>query len=214
MLRICSLIVLIFAGVAQADVRGAARVIDGDTIEVAGVHVRLYGIDAPELRQSCGAWECGYWARDELARLIGARPVICRGADSDRYGRLLARCDAGQGDLGAALVGAGAAFAYRRYAMDYVSVERRAQVQALGLWREGVPVTRPEDFRAADSAAAAAQIAPAGCRIKGNLSGSGRVYHLPGQRDYDRTRIDTARGERWFCTEAEARAAGWRRARR
>lgn len=201
------------AGAAQADVRGAARVIDGDTLEVAGVHVRLYGIDAPELAQSCGAWDCGHWARDELARLIGARPVLCRGAESDRYGRLLARCDAGQGDLGAAMVGGGAAFAYRRYALDYVGAERMAQVRALGLWQDDVPVTRPEDFRA-ERHAAAAQVAPGGCRIKGNLSDNGRVYHLPGQRDYDRTRIDTTRGERWFCTEDEARAAGWRRARR
>jgi len=201
------------AGAAQADVRGAARVIDGDTLEVAGVHVRLYGIDAPELAQSCGAWDCGHWARDELARLIGARPVLCRGAESDRYGRLLARCDAGQGDLGAAMVGGGAAFAYRRYAMDYVGAERTAQVRALGLWQDDVPVTRPEDFRA-ERHAAAAQVAPGDCRIKGNLSDNGRVYHLPGQRDYDRTRIDTTRGERWFCTEDEARAAGWRRARR
>jgi len=53
--------------------------------------------------------------------------------------------------------------------------------------------------------------APAGdCRIKGNISDRGRIYHLPGSESYDRTKIDTARGERWFCTEAEARAAGWR----
>ena len=55
-----------------------------------------------------------------------------------------------------------------------------------------------------------------GCNIKGNIShNSGRrIYHMPGDRDYERTRISTSRGERYFCTEAEARAAGWRRAGR
>jgi hypothetical protein len=53
------------------------------------------------------------------------------------------------------------------------------------------------------------------CQIKGNISyNSGeRIYHMPGQEDYFRTKINWADGERWFCTEAEARAAGWRRAR-
>ena len=54
------------------------------------------------------------------------------------------------------------------------------------------------------------------CNIKGNIShNSGkRIYHMPGDRDYERTRISTSRGERYFCSEAEARAAGWRRAGR
>ncbi len=52
------------------------------------------------------------------------------------------------------------------------------------------------------------------CVIKGNISMSGeRIYHVPGQRYYDVTRIEPANGERWFCREAEARAAGWRRSK-
>lgn len=55
---------------------------------------------------------------------------------------------------------------------------------------------------------------PQRCRIKGNISLSGeRIYHVPGGRWYDRTRIDTLKGERWFCSEDEARAAGWRKSR-
>lgn len=49
-----------------------------------------------------------------------------------------------------------------------------------------------------------------GCRIKGNISENGKIYHVPGSPSYDQTKIDESRGERWFCTEAEARAAGWR----
>ena len=55
-----------------------------------------------------------------------------------------------------------------------------------------------------------------GCTIKGNVSiNSGeRIYHVPGQRDYAGTVISPDYGERWFCSEEEARQAGWRRAGR
>jgi len=53
-----------------------------------------------------------------------------------------------------------------------------------------------------------------GCDIKRNINNKGvRIYHVPGQRYYQATQINTSKGERWFCTEDEARAAGWRRAR-
>ena len=57
---------------------------------------------------------------------------------------------------------------------------------------------------------------PATCDIKGNISyNTGeKIYHVPGQQYYSRTKINTSYGERWFCTEAEARAAGWRRSKR
>ena len=48
------------------------------------------------------------------------------------------------------------------------------------------------------------------CRIKGNISKHGRIYHVPGSRWYDETKIDTSKGERWFCSEQEAIDAGWR----
>jgi endonuclease YncB( thermonuclease family) len=48
------------------------------------------------------------------------------------------------------------------------------------------------------------------CRIKGNISENGKVYHLPGSDDYELTQVNESRGERWFCTEQEALAAGWR----
>lgn len=52
------------------------------------------------------------------------------------------------------------------------------------------------------------------CNIKGNVSTRGeRIYHVPGQKYYDKTRISASHGERWFCSEEEAQAAGWRRSR-
>jgi hypothetical protein len=55
-----------------------------------------------------------------------------------------------------------------------------------------------------------AQPRPGNCLVKGNISSSGRIYHLPGSESYADTQINESKGERWFCTEAEARAAGWR----
>lgn len=205
------------AGLA-AEVAGPARVIDGDTLEVAGTRVRLFGIDAPELAQRCTRddgrrWACGAWAAETLAGLIGRAPVVCEGRDRDVYGRLVAVCRAGGRDLGAAMVEAGAALAYTAYSTDYVEAEKGAMFAARGLWTG--PVVRPADHRAAARAAAERPPADAGdCRIKGNVSANGRIYHMPGQRDYDRVRIRPELGQRWFCTEAEAQAAGWRPAAR
>jgi hypothetical protein len=75
-----------------------------------------------------------------------------------------------------------------------------------GLWAGEVAL--PETFRHSPEPVAG------DCAIKGNISASGQIYHRPGQRDYDAVRIDSRKGERWFCTESEARAAGWRAARR
>lgn len=206
----------------MADLRGAARVVDGDTLEVGGETVRLYGIDAPERAQTCagpeGDWPCGRWASRRLQALVGGG-VICDDRGTDRYGRVLSVCHrlADGVDINADMVAGGAAVAFRRYALDYVGAEAVAQRAGAGLWVMGASaVERPEQFRAAQRQGQAPGQAQtvSGCAIKGNISANGRIYHLPGQYDYDRTRIDTSRGERWFCTEAEAMAAGWRRARR
>ena len=60
-----------------------------------------------------------------------------------------------------------------------------------------------------------AQTASGQCNIKGNISvrSGERIYHVPGQEYYDETKISPGHGERWFCSEAEARAAGWRRSK-
>ena len=206
---------------SAADISGRARVIDGDSLQVAGESIRLSGIDALEMAQSCGGpqgdWACGVWARDVLVALIGGASVTCAGDERDRYGRLLAHCRVASDDLGAAMVGQGAAMAFRRYSMEYVALEDQARAQNRGLWRRsGDGVLPPAVFRAARREAQhrVETPAPVGCAIKGNISANGHIYHLPGQRDYDRTVVSPARDERWFCSEAEAQAAGWRPARR
>ncbi len=87
--------------------------------------------------------------------------------------------------------------------------EAEAQAVRRGIW--GSEFVKPREWRRGKRIAANDN-APGQCRIKGNINRKGeRIYHLPGGKWYDRTRIDPAKGERWFCTEAEARAAGWRK---
>lgn len=92
-------LVLVFAtGAAAAGViAGPARVIDGNTIVVDDVHLRIFGIDAPESRQTCVASDghdyfCGRVAASALAEKIAGRPVTCRPRTTDRYGRTVAVC--------------------------------------------------------------------------------------------------------------------------
>ncbi|WP_237061146.1 thermonuclease family protein [Loktanella sp. M215] len=199
---------------ARADLSGPARVIDGDTLQIGETRIRLHGIDAPEAAQTCRSaagvtLACGAAATTALRSLIAGQPVTCAPRDTDRYGRTVARCTARGQDSGRGMVAAGMARAYQRYSTDYVADEAAAQAGGRGLW--AAQMQNPADYRAARKAAPAAT---GSCQIKGNISGGGHIYHMPGQENYAATRISTARGERWFCTEAEARAAGWRAARR
>lgn len=206
---------MLTAPAAQALTReSGVRVVDGDTIEWQGQKVRLFGIDAPEITQTCDrrgqSWDCGRWSMVMLERAIGTETVACTAIDTDRYGRMVATCTAGGVDLARTQVQTGAAQAYARYSRRYLADEAAAQAAALGLWA-GRMVT-PEAHR--KKAAAPAQTAPSTCDIKGNISASGRIYHRPGQRDYSATRINPAKGEAWFCTKDDAEAAGFRPALR
>jgi endonuclease YncB( thermonuclease family) len=194
---------------------GLLSVEDADTVVIGGLRVRLAGIDAPEAGQDCRdrdgrPWDCGAWATEAARALLEGVEADCRGVGTDGYGRLLARCEAAGRDLGRLLVEQGIALAYLDQSSAYAEAERAAAAAGRGLWRG--EFERPADWRRARRAAAA-EAPPAGCLIKGNLSAAGRVYHLPGSPSYEDTRIDTARGERWFCSAAEAEAAGWRAAR-
>ncbi len=220
--RMRPLLVFLFALVAadaQADVSGKARVVDGDTIRIAGERIRLHGIDAPESGEGCfdnsKRWRCGQQAARALADRIGGRSVTCRERDRDRYRRIVAVCTVSGINLNQWMVAEGWAMAYRRFSHDYVADERSAQRSGKGIWRSAfVP---PWDWRRGTRIRSETKTGtqPTNCRIKGNISRRGvRIYHVPGGQYYKRTKIDPGKGERWFCTEAEARAAGWRRSRR
>ncbi|WP_296425453.1 thermonuclease family protein [Yoonia sp.] len=214
MIRFCSLLLALFYATATCAVpNGALRVIDADTFDVGGVRVRLFGIDAPELGQPCASdgreWDCGRWARDLVLDRFQGRQARCTQIDIDRYNRVVASCDVDGIDLGAAIVGDGLAWAYRRYSSIYDLDEKAAAVAERGLW--GFTVQMPAAYRATRIAGRDAPDQT--CTIKGNISNNGRIYHLAGGRSYARTGINTRNGERWFCTVADAEAAGWRAAR-
>ncbi len=206
-------VTLTFISSASAEtITGTARIIDGDTLEIGGEAIRLFGLDAPETRQTCTSYSgrdypCGVYASDALADLVQESILTCVGTQRDRYDRLIASCSIGALDLNREMVRIGWAVAFKKYTTFYLAEELEAAKSSVGLWRG--EFQRPSEFRAAIWAASE-QKSPAGCPIKGNISKRGKIYHAPWSRSYDRTRINPARGERWFCSEAEAIAAGWR----
>ena len=131
-------VLLLLASPAVAETRsGSAAVIDGDTLEIQGKRIRLFGIDAPEGTQLCyrGAesWACGEAAARELRGLIGTSAVSCTGHEIDQFGRLLAVCTVAGTDLGKLMVAQGWAIAFRRYSDNYVADQTRAQAGKLGM---------------------------------------------------------------------------------
>ncbi len=96
------------------------------------------------------------------------------------------------------------------------SAARAFEARFEQIWAESKALPKPGNLfaRARRSSVADGETAaPAGCLIKGNVSRQGdRIYHVPGDRTYNRVRMNGERGERWFCTEEQAIAAGWRKA--
>jgi endonuclease YncB( thermonuclease family) len=139
--------------------RGPAKVIDGDTIVVAGELVRLHGIDAPELDQTFW-WRgrylcCGTMALAALEALIACVSLRCEVVERDRHGRLVAKCFTPDGlDVSRRLVAAGWALAYRHYSNDYVAAETEARMAGRGIWRG--KFAKPWDWRLAQARAAPA----------------------------------------------------------
>jgi endonuclease YncB( thermonuclease family) len=124
---------------ATSEIIGSASVIDGDTIEIRGTRIRLFGIDAPESRQLCtrngSPWMCGKDAAMALSDFLGRKTVHCQPVDTDRYGRTVAVCTAGDTEMNAWLVENGWAVAYPKYGgAIYLDEEQRARSQGLGIW--------------------------------------------------------------------------------
>jgi endonuclease YncB( thermonuclease family) len=202
---------------ASADISGLAEVIDGDSLDIDGISIRLFGVDAFEGRQPClrnGApWRCGDAASRKLTELVGESTIECVQRDIDSYGRVVARCTNGRVDLAAEIARSGLGLAYRQYSMDYVDEEADAQAAGRGAWAGTFDA--PWEWRRGEPPGAPTQApTPGHCVIKGNISREGeRIYHLPGSTYHEQTVIDESAGERWFCSEQDAIAAGWRASR-
>lgn len=193
----------------SSKLEGRAVVLSGDRLRVDGKLVVLDGIEAPEAGQVCqrksGTWRCGAAARDALSALVRGRNVACDVLAEDESEKR-GRCYAKGADLAETLVRNGHVFAEGGFFSRYASLEGEAQDRELGLWAGAVE--RPQDFR--DKRwEEAKKAAPDGCPIKGRVRSGARFYVLPWSPAYDSIRLSAARGERWFCSESEAQAAGW-----
>ena len=118
---------------------GKAYITDGDTIKINGQKIRLHGIDTPEIEQYClnqkmEKYLCGKSAKDFLKKIIKNKKIKCLKNDIDRYGRIVATCYIGEKDLNGLIVESGWGLAYRRYSKKYISNEKSAEKEALGLW--------------------------------------------------------------------------------
>jgi len=174
-----------------------------------GRKVRYIGIDTPEIStRDCFATE----AKAANVRLVLNRSVRLERdiSDTDRFGRLLRYVYVGDLMVNLQLVTDGFALVLT-YPPDVRYNEKLRAAMALareakrGLWG-GCPAT-------ANTSPTRLEPPPAGCAIKGNVNAKGeKIYHLPGCGSYEKTVIEKAKGEQWFCTEAEATAAEFRKA--
>ncbi|TCU39934.1 thermonuclease family protein [Rhizobium azibense] len=124
---------------------GRFHAADGDSLTTGAERMRLKGIDAPELHQSCERggkrWACGRAAKEALQALVSERDTRCGGAGRDHYDRLLVVCRSGGIDLNAEMVARGMAVSNG----DYEREEARARAQRAGLWAGAFK--RPRDVR-------------------------------------------------------------------
>jgi len=187
------------------------RVVDGDTIEVV-IEGKLYkvrytGINTPEMSPI----ECfGQAATDKNRALVEGKKVRLEKdiSETDRYGRLLRYIYLEDGTfVNEVLVAEGYAQVATyppdvKYQDLFLAAEREARKNNRGLWSAclGEQSNKPAEVQSPGP-------------VKGNISKSGeKIYHVPGCPDYDKTVIDESRGERFFGTEEEAVANGWRKA--
>ncbi len=224
----------IVASSSTDTIAGRASVIDGDTIEIHGERIRFNGIDAPESAQLCAdaggrTYRCGARSAEALAEWLAvSSPTACKFVERDQYGRFVGDCARADGaSVQRWLVRNGHAMDWPRYSNGMFSREQStAKADKIGIWQG--PFQPPWEWRAAqreqpdssstislvpsDASSAFASEQSGACSIKGNISRKGeRIYHVPGQKYYAQTQVSPGKGERWFCSEQEARAAGWRR---
>jgi len=193
---------------ASGHIEGKATAIGPGELRIGSDIVHLSGVEAPAAGQPCAQGKpCATAAKAALQKLIAGKRVSCEVSGRHANNATSATCQINGADLAGQLVRGGHLFAASGLFATYASAEREARANKVGIWRTND--LRPAQFRAKvwDDAK---QAAPNGCPIKGSVAGETKTYHLPGAQTYDKAKVRPERGERWFCTEAEARAAGWK----
>ena len=155
------LISCLFQIVNAEEIKGLAKIIDGDTVHINSKKIRLEGIDAPEMRQQCQKvfleisaivgfnlkkdYSCGVISKEKLIDKINKSKINCVSSGRDRYKRYLATCYKDKINLNKWMVRNGLAVAYKRYSKDYLGDEIYAKENKLGLWKGSF--IRPEKWR-------------------------------------------------------------------
>lgn len=203
--------------------------------------IRLIGVNTPETVDPNSPQECfGKEASDYMKNLLSGKSVSLEEdqsqGDKDKYDRLLRFVFLEGENINLKLINDGYAYEYTynvpyKYQTEFKAAQKDAEANGRGLWspttcdgkktavddssgsqaQESPSVPVPAVQPRTESAQPQAEVS---CTIKGNINNKGeRIYHVPGQRYYNSTKIDESKGERWFCTEQEAIAAGWRKSK-
>lgn len=195
----------------STDISGRAYAMSGDVLRIDRMLVHLNEVEAPGLGQPCHRpngrlWNCERAAKSGLARIVRRKTVTCAPVGQGPDGTILATCTAGATDIATELVRAGYVFAIRSFFGSLNDAEDQARAAKRGLWQG--EVQRPQEWRDQEWEDAKRD-APDGCPIKGLIRASSKLYTLPWSQGYDRAKVHTNKGERWFCSEDEAKAAGF-----
>jgi len=210
------LLLLAFAAVAQEHAGQPAlstpvHVIDGDSIEIEGQVIDIYGIDAPELGQSClnggTPYACGLEAAFALRKMIGVKQISCNPGQTPAEAGSI--CMGSSGDLAFVLLEQGAAVAKPGAPSSYVEAQKTAKGAGLGIWRGdfiAFPKWRDGDRLDAERSQKIQ------CPIKGVVEDTGRkVYLVPTDAVFEKVDMAAAPDSRLFCSDEQARAAGYKR---
>ena len=154
-LVLLAVLTIVLAFMKQFDVielgLGSVQVVDGDSLRKDDIDIRLYGIDAPEFRQTCRdrhdvEYLCGKQSAGVLRKLVQGQKVSCSSIDTDRHGRAVAVCQVGDLDINGEMVRQGWAVAYARHSLSYVRLEAEASRAKRGIWAGTFEA--PEAYRA------------------------------------------------------------------
>jgi endonuclease YncB( thermonuclease family) len=200
----------------------ALQVVDGDTLQSDGEVVQLYGFDAPELGQLClregKPWQCGVEAAFSLQKLIAlsGSSVTCENwhdgtAAAGPTGEPLRVCQLGQDqELGLSMLRNGYGVALPGSFPYYGQIARQAKNTGLGIWSS--EFRPPWEWREARRIAQEVGQLGEDCNVKGIMEVDGtNIYLVPTDGDYADAKVDPGKGERLFCSDEEAREAGWLR---
>ena len=141
------------------------------------------------------------------------KSIQCIHHEIDQYERFISECWIGKISINSWLVKNGYALAYLQYSKKFFYDEKKAKENELGIWQGRF--INPWEWRRGKRFNNDINSGEKICKIKGNISYKGqKIYHIPGDINYEKTKINENKGEKWFCSEKEAKTNGWRKSKK